>query len=62
MFAFQYKISLLLVKGSVSEAAATACDDLGVVVINSVPYKVLEQISETTQTDMLTYVSLTTQV
>lgn len=58
----QLNVNLLLVKGVVSEGARTVCEAAGVVIISSVPYKVLEQISLAADVDMLIYIALATEV
>ena len=58
----QLEVRLLLVKGSVSEKVEAMCLQAGVVVMGAVPYRVLEQVSEALQVDMVGYVSLATQV
>jgi hypothetical protein len=53
---------MLLVKGNISEDVVCVCEQHDIVTMETVRYKQLIQLSEATETDMVTYVTLATEV
>ena len=53
---------MLLVKGNISDSIVAVCEQHNIVTMETVPYKQLIQLSEATETDLVTYVTLATEV
>ena len=61
-YCFQSSVNLVLVRGLVCEQVKLLCQQEGIVIMETVPYKSLEILAEACQTDMVTYITLVSEV
>ena len=59
---FQFSVNLILVRGPVCEQMKLLCQQEGIVAMETVPYKTMEILAETCKADMVTYITLVSEV